>query len=62
VAMVFLQMKESMEYLNDINYFFYILKWILKQDFNDLSYLVYKDIMDPECRPKTLIKNEWHAK
>ncbi|MBN1970374.1 MAG: hypothetical protein JW870_13480 [Candidatus Delongbacteria bacterium] len=49
-----------MEFVTDINYLFYILKWILKQDFIDLSYSVFmQDIMDPEYRPETLIKNEW---
>lgn len=56
----YLQMKEPMEFVTDIDYLFYILKWILKQDFKDLSYSVFfQDIMDPECRPESLIKNEW---
>lgn len=56
----YLQMKEPMEFVTDIDYLFYILKWILKQDFNDLSYSVFfQDIMDPECRPESLIKNKW---
>lgn len=54
------QMKEPVEFVVDIEYLFYILKWILKDDFDDLGYAVYfQVIMDPEMRPKPLIKDEW---
>ena len=39
------------------DYLFYVLKWILKYDYDDLAYEMYcHDIMDPECREETLIK------
>jgi hypothetical protein len=54
------QMKEPVEFVVDVEYLFYILKWILKEDFDDLSYAVYfQVIMDPEMRPEPLIKDEW---
>ncbi|MEW6215652.1 MAG: hypothetical protein AB1478_10710 [Nitrospirota bacterium] len=53
-------MKEPVEFVVDIEYLFYILKWILKDDFDDLGYAVYfQVIMDPEMRPEPLIKDEW---
>lgn len=54
------QMKEPVEFIVDIEYLFYILKWILKDDFDDLGYSVYfQVIMDPEMRLEPLIKDEW---
>ncbi|MBU9713142.1 hypothetical protein [Evansella tamaricis] len=54
------QMLEPVTFVTDIPYLFYILKWILKYDFDDLSYAVYfQDLMDPECIPQSLIKDEW---
>lgn len=54
------QMREPVEFVTDINDLFYILKWILKHDFDDLAYEVYfQDMMDPEGRPESLIKEEW---
>lgn len=54
------QMVEPVTFVTDIAYLFYVLKWILKYDFDDLSYAVYfQDMMDPECIPQSLIKNEW---
>ncbi|MFV2051138.1 hypothetical protein KDJ21_011585 [Metabacillus litoralis] len=54
------QMLEPVTFVTDSTYLFYVLKWILKYDFDDLSYAVYfQDIMDPECIPQSLIKDEW---
>ncbi|MBU9714338.1 hypothetical protein [Evansella tamaricis] len=54
------QIMEPVTFVTDIAQLFYVLKWILKYDFDDLSYAVYfQDIMDPECSPQSLIKEEW---
>lgn len=56
------QMKEPVKFVADIEYLVYILKWILKEDFDDLGYAVYfQVIMDPEIRPEPLIKDEWRT-
>lgn len=39
-------------------YLFYVLKWILKSDFHDIIYELFCiDMMDPECRQESLIKD-----
>jgi len=54
------QMKEPMEFVEDTEYLFYILKWILKYDFDDLSYDVYTHyVMDPELCHDDAIKDAW---
>jgi hypothetical protein len=54
------QMRETVECIGDMERFFYVLKWILKYDFDDLTYEVYfQDYMDPEMCCNTLIKEEW---
>lgn len=54
------QMKEPIKFVTNVDNLFYILKWILKANFDDLSYAIYfQDVMDPECRPESLIKDEW---
>lgn len=54
------QMKEPIEFVADVGYLFYVLKWILKNDFDDLGYEVYfQSVMNPEMRPEPLIKDEW---
>lgn len=54
------QMKEPLQFVLDEEYLFYILKWILKEPFEDLSYEVYLQItMDPEQTSGPLIKAEW---
>lgn len=56
----YFQMKEPIEFVADVNYLFYVLKWILKSNFDDLGYEVYfQSVMDPEMRPEPLIKDEW---
>lgn len=56
----YVQMSEPVTFVTDMAYLFYVLKWILKYDFDDLSYAVYfQDIMDPESNPQSLIKDEW---
>lgn len=56
----YLQMKEPVGFVANIEYLFYTLKWILKSDFDDLAYEVYfQSIMNPEMRPEPLIKEEW---
>ena len=54
------QMKEPAEFVKDIQYLFYILKWILKTDFDDLSYAVYVQyVMDSEMVYDDPIKDVW---
>ncbi|MEL7567484.1 MAG: hypothetical protein AAGU75_00395 [Bacillota bacterium] len=56
----YLQMKEPIEFVADVDYLFYILKWILKSNFDDLGYEVYfQSVMNPEMHPEPLIKDEW---
>jgi hypothetical protein len=56
----FCQCKEPLEFVADTKFFFYILKWILKTDFDDLSFEVYVQyVMDPEGRYDGTIKPEW---
>lgn len=53
------QMEEPVRFTKEINDLFYVLKWILKYDFDDLSYAVFvQDFMDPECNGG-LIKDNW---
>ena len=54
------QMKEAVVIVSDIDYMFYVLKWILNRDFDDLVYEIYfQDYMDPEMRPDSLIADQW---
>jgi len=51
------QMKAAVKVNDDLEYLFYVLKWILKHDFDDLVYEMYcQDVFDPECRKESLIK------
>jgi len=51
------QMIIALELTDETEYLFYALKWILKSDYDDIAYEMYcQDMMDPECRDKTLIK------
>ena len=53
------QMMIALELTDEPEYLFYILKWILKCDYDDLAYEMYcHDMMDPECRDENLIKSE----
>lgn len=53
------QMEEPVRFTKDINELFYVLKWILKYDFDDLSYAVFvQDLMDPEGNGG-LIEDKW---
>ena len=55
------QMAAALKLTDEPEYLFYVLKWILKYDFDDLAYEMYcQDIMNPECREEPLIKpSEW---
>ena len=56
----YLQTKEPVQFIPDTNYLLYILKWILKGDFDDLSYEIYFQlIMDPEGDALSYINDEW---
>jgi len=56
------QMKEPLEFIIDESYLFYILKWILKFPYEDLSYDVYLEvIMNPGQIVKPLITTKWHS-
>jgi hypothetical protein len=51
------QMIIALELTDEPDYLFYVLKWILKFDYDDIAYEMYcHDMMDPECRNETLIK------
>ena len=51
------QMKAAIKVTDDPEYLFYVLKWILKNDFDDLVYEMYcQDVFNPECRKESLIK------
>lgn len=53
------QMEEPVRFTKDVNSLFYVLKWILKYDFDDLSYAVFvQDFMDPEGNGG-IIKDNW---
>ena len=55
------QMDTALEVVDNIEYLFYVLKWILKDDFDDLTYEIYlQDYLDPEMNPASLIKDGWH--
>lgn len=52
------QMIEAVLITDEPEYLFYVLKWILKEDFHDIAYEMYCiDMMDPENRPESLIKD-----
>lgn len=54
------QMLEPLEFIIDYNYLFYVMKWILKHTFIDLSLEVYlKVVMDSELALETLIQPDW---
>ena len=55
------QMNNALEVVGNTEYMFYVLKWILKHNFDDLIYEIYlQDYMDPEMHPGSLIKDGWH--
>jgi hypothetical protein len=52
------QMFIALEMTEEPEYLFYVLKWILKFDYDDIVYEMYcRDMMDPECRDESLIKS-----
>jgi len=54
------QMIEAVMITDELEYLFYVLKWILKTDFHDLTYEMYfYDMTNPECRSQSLIKDEY---
>ena len=57
----YVQMMEAVMKTDELDYLFYVLKWILKTDFPDITYEMYLfDMTDPECRNESLIKeNYW---
>lgn len=51
---------EPLEFMCDEDYLFFILKWILKYPFEDLSFEVYLQVaMTPDHDIESLIKPEW---
>ena len=55
------QMNNALKVATDAGRVFYVLKWILKHDIDDLTYEIYlQDYMDPEMYPGSLIKDGWH--
>ena len=58
----YVQMIDAVMITDELNYLFYVLKWILKTDFHDLTYEMYfYDMTDPECRPESLIQDKYCA-
>jgi hypothetical protein len=56
------QMIEAVMITDELDYLFYVLKWILKTDFHDLGYEMYfYDMTNPECRSESLIKDKYCA-
>ncbi|MEQ8196669.1 MAG: hypothetical protein ABRQ27_01440 [Clostridiaceae bacterium] len=56
------QMMEAVMITDELDYLFYVLKWILKSDFHDLTYEMYfYDMTNPECRLESLIKEKYWA-
>ena len=55
------QMKTAINVVDDLEYLFYVLKWILKRDFDDIVYEMYcQDVFNPECCKASLIKpSKW---
>ena len=55
------QMAAALKLTDEPEYLFYVLKWILKYDFDDLAYEMYcQDVMNPECREESLIRpSKW---
>ena len=55
------QMMAAVDLTDEPEYLFYVLKWILKYDFDDLAYEIYcQDILNPECNSDSLIKpSKW---
>jgi len=57
------QMKAAVKVTDELDYLFYVLKWILKYDFDDLVYEMYcQDVFNPECRNVSLIKSSRWAR
>ena len=57
---IYIPMKNAMKILSNAGGLMYVLKWILKTDFDDLVYEMYfQDYMNPEMSPDSLIKDEW---
>lgn len=58
----YVQMVEAVIITDELDYLFYVMKWILKTDFNDLTYEMYFfDMTNPECRKESLIReNYWN--
>jgi hypothetical protein len=56
----YVQMMEAVMITDELDYLFYVLKWILKTDFHDLTYeMYYYDMTDPKSRPESLIKEKY---
>lgn len=54
------QMIEAVMITSELEYLFYVLKWILKTNFHDLAYEMYVyDMTNPECRQESLIKDKY---
>lgn len=54
------QMKEPLEFVKDTETLIYVLKWILKYDFDDLSYAVFfQGFMDPEGTGDLIMDSWW---
>lgn len=54
------QMVEAVKITDELDYLFYVLKWILKTDFHDLTYEMYLyDMINSECRSQSLIADKY---
>jgi len=55
------QMKIALDLTEEPEYLFYVLKWILKNEYDDIAYEMYcQDMSNPEGRSQNLIKpSKW---
>lgn len=55
------QMKIALDLTDEPEYLFYVLKWILKKEYDDIAYEMYcQDMSNPEGRSQSLIKpSKW---
>ena len=55
------QMLTALDLTDEPEYLFYVLKWILKYDFDDIAYEMYcQNILNPECSRESLFKpSKW---
>lgn len=54
----YIEMLDALMITDNLEYLFYVLKWILKHEFHDLTYEMYfYDMINPEGRSESLISD-----